>query len=339
MTKSAPSPLTTTIITASISIALTALTTYYMTKTDEDNSPPKSPPKEFQSSKYNAELKVAYSLAMQAGKNIYQHTNTKGTCAKSTLDLSIHTHKSNDLDFATNIDVLNEELIIQGIKSTFPDHDIIGEESTGTGSIAALTDNPTWIIDPIDGTTNFASGFPLCCVSIGFCDGGIPVLGVVYCPNTNEVYTAIKGHGAYRNNIRISSRQTEENKTLSNSIVCFELGYAKKTEYINTMINAIQRLLTHGVRAVKTTGCGVLDLCYVALGKMDVVYTGLTEEGWKPWDYCAGSVIVSESGAVMEALFGADGKHFDIYSKNMICAVDSDLLRECREVVLRDTGL
>jgi len=330
------SSLTSTLLTASLSIALTALTSYYLTKKDD---PPKSPPNELQSSPYTTELKLAYTLALKAGKNIYQHTNTKGTCAKSTLDLEMHTTKSNDLDFATNIDVLNEELIIQGIQKAFPDHEIIGEESTGMGSIAPLTDRPTWIIDPIDGTTNFAAGFPLCCVSIGFCDGGVPVLGVVYSPNTNEVFTAVKGHGAFRNNIRISPRQNEPKKTLSNSIICFELGYAKKTEYIHTMINAIQRLLIHGVRAVKTTGCGVLDLCYVALGKMDVVYTGLTEEGWKPWDYCAGSVIVSESGAVMESLFGGEEGTFDIYAKNMICAVNCDLLRECRDVVLRDTGL
>merc|ERR1711862_355732 len=251
-------------------------------------------------------------------------------------------------------------MIISSIKKHFPNHNIIGEESSSGSSLDSIkrndnnNNNPTWIIDPIDGTTNFASGFPLCCVSIGLCNEyGIPVLGVVYSPNTNEIYTAIKGRGAFRNHVRINTTTKRNNekkkkKTLQNSVVCFELGYTKEKHNIDVMLNAIKNLLYNGVRAVRSTGCGVLDLCYVALGKMDVVYTGLTTEGWKPWDYCAGMVIVLESGSFIEPLLNDDddddGKKekglyedvsFDIYSSSMICAITHELLDECRKVVLK----
>jgi myo-inositol-1(or 4)-monophosphatase len=116
-----------------------------------------------------------------------RHLNARGTEHENASDLDIST-KSNSADLATAIDVLNEDLIARGIRNRFPSHRIIGEESTGSGPVDPIEPNGenTWIIDPIDGTTNFASGLPLCCVSIGMCVGGVPHMGVAYAPATDE---------------------------------------------------------------------------------------------------------------------------------------------------------
>ena len=291
-----------------------------------------------------AEMQLAVKLALEAGKNMIFHLDTKGTKRGEGAEekLGINT-KQNDADFATEIDVANEKLIIAGIQKAFPSHEIIGEESTGTGEVAPLTNKPTWIIDPIDGTTNFASGCCLTCVSIGFCVGGKPVMGVAFSPKTQELYLGMEGFGAYRNGERISSSDKTSEKTLKNSVVCFEFGYARSEEGVDNMVNAVRNVLKHGCRSTRSYGSGVLDLCYVASGRLDVVYTGIAEEGWKPWDYCAAMVIAEEAGCTIRSLkgddFDSDGKvkadsSFDIYSKSMICGVNQTVVEECRKVVL-----
>lgn len=283
---------------------------------------------------YATELKTAVELALEAGSNMESHLDTKGTLAgqgsEEKLGINI---KRNDADFATSVDILNEQIITNGIAKSFPTHDIIGEESTGTGEVKTLTDRPTWIIDPIDGTTNFASGCCLTCVSIGYCVGGKPVMGVAFSPKTQELYIAVHGMGSYRNGQRIYSTDPGSDKTLKNSVVCFEFGYARSEEGVDNMVNAVRRLLKHGCRSTRSYGSGVLDLCYVASGRLDVVYTGIAEEGWKPWDYCAGTVIVEEAGCTIRSL-KEDSSPFDIYSTSMVCGVNQTVVEQCRKVVL-----
>lgn len=274
-----------------------------------------------------------------------QHYDTKGTSDENIDSLDIST-KQNDADFATAIDVENENFISSEIKKHFPSHDIIGEETTGTGDVPQLSKEvPTWIIDPIDGTTNFAAGLPLSCVSIGLCLHGQPFMGVVYAPMTNELYIAVRGMGAYRNGIRLLGCTGEKaTKTLSNSVVCFEFGYARTEEGVDNMVNAVRRLLKHGVRTTRTLGSGVLDICYVACGRMDVVYTGMAEEGWKPWDYCAGLVVAVEAGCTMTHVKENEddmkngtrrfGYNFNLYSTNMICGVNCKVVEQCTKTVL-----
>jgi len=194
---------------------------------------------------------------------------------------------------------------------------------------------PTWILDPIDGTTNFASGLPLSCVSIGYCQLGRPVMGVAYAPITRELYIGVEGLGAYRNGVRISSKSSKD-KTLSNAVVCFEFGYARSDEGIQNMVQAVQRILQHGCRTTRSLGSGVLDLCYVASGRIDVVYTGIAEEGWKPWDYCAATIILQEAGCTIQSLHNPSKTFFDIYSPSMICGVNPTVVKQCRQVVLNN---
>jgi len=289
-------------------------------------------PWELLNSPYAKELQLAARLAYQAGANMKGYLDAKGTSRESNFDLGIET-KSNDTDFCTKIDVENERLIMEGIQTAFPSHDIIGEETVGTGSLPALKkDTPTWIIDPIDGTTNFSQGLFMTCISIGYCVGGKPVMGVVYAPATEEWYLGVSGHGAFRNGVQI--KQSNPKTSLERAVVCCEFGYSREQHEIDAMLAAVSRILQHGCRAIRQLGSGVLDLCYVATGRIDVVYSGIVNEGWKPWDYAAGLVICQEAGCVMEAIQQAPGQTFDLYGKSILCGVSREVVDDMRKVLL-----
>jgi fructose-1,6-bisphosphatase/inositol monophosphatase family enzyme len=278
------------------------------------------------------ELEVAVNLALAAGRNMYAYCDEKGTDAELKHDLGI-SEKGRPEDFCTKVDIENETLITEGLLKVFPNHKIIGEESIGTGEIPKLTKEHTWIIDPIDGTTNFSSGLPLTCVSVGLCMDGKPVLGVVYAPMTDELYLAVSGYGAYRNGVQLAKRQ-ESQKSLVDSIVCFEMGYAREKSASDKELEALRRIVENGYRSLKSLGSGVLDLCYVATGRLDVVYAGLNEgSSWKPWDYCAGLVIVKEVGCAIESIDQAPGGEFHIYADSVICAVNTSLVKEIRKCI------
>ena len=270
-----------------------------------------------------------------------RYCNSKGTEEEKQYDLGIST-KTADEDFCTQIDIQNEKLVMDGIRDKYPNDFIIGEETTGTGEVPSIDENnPTWIIDPIDGTTNFASGIPLTCVSIGYCDNESrnnpeqPVMGVIYAPVTKELYMAVTGYGAYRNGIQITKKTPETAVTkVKKAVVCCEFGYPRDIGSIRKMTGAVENVLKNGCRTLRQLGSGCLDICYVATGRLDVVYAGVASEGWKPWDYAAGLVIVKESGCVMEAIDQPSGTtEFDLYSKSLICAVSQELLEDCRKVV------
>ena len=251
----------------------------------------------------------------------------------SSLSLVID-QKSNAADFCTQVDVDNEHLIVKGIREAFPDEQIIGEEGVGTGEVPKLkSGTKTWIIDPIDGTTNFSMAIAMTCVSIGLCDeSGKPVMGVIYAPASDDWYLAVSGHGAYWNGSQIlpSKRKT---KVISESVICCELGYSRKQHEIDAMLGAMSRILANGCRAIRQLGSGCLDLCYVATGQLDIVYAGVVNEGWKPWDYAAGLVICTEAGCVMESIDQKTPGEFDLYSKSILCGGSRELVDECRKLL------
>ena len=283
-------------------------------------------PGELLASPYSRELRLAAKLALEAGRNMYKYCDDKGTEAE--LDLTLN-FKGQPEDFCTEIDIANEALVMKGIQKEFPEHEIIGEETVGQGSIPKLTSKPTWIIDPVDGTTNFASGLPLTCVSIGYCVNQEPTVGVVYAPMTDELYLGVKGHGAFRNRKRIVPQSAD--KKLVDSVVCFEFGYVRDKGAVAKLVKVVQKILEHGCRTTRCLGSGVLDLLYVATGRIDVVYAGIAGEGWKPWDYCAGAVIVKEANCCLEAIEG----DFDIYSDTIICGVGPTVVKEVRGIILQ----
>lgn len=348
--------LTTSVALTALAVAEIAIVGYIIRRKSLNEQNQHSLPEELKNTAYTKELKLAISLALKAGKNMVPHVDSKGTDSCSEFLLDINT-KSNRNDFATAIDRENEEFISREILEAFPKDCIIGEETTGTGCIPELSPNKTWIIDPVDGTTNFANGLPLCCVSIGLCDQKMPVMGCIYVPMTKELYVAVKGYGAYRNGVRIhSTTPSSPKKMLRDAILVIELGHSEREESgVDRVLSVFRKLLLEGIRASRQLGSGVLDLCYVASGRVDVVYAGIHGEGWKPWDYCAGVVVAQEAGAVVKSIFGRPGKEgtqhtdefdlvtgavrkdapdFDIYSKSVICGTSAELVAECRNVIL-----
>ena len=281
-------------------------------------------------SPYSSQLLLAAKIAQQAGDNMASFMSTMGTTERTSESLQISIKGGKPEDFCTQVDLQNENLCIASIHESFPSDCIIGEEeSSASGDIQPLTNDPTWILDPIDGTTNFASGLPLCCVSIGYCVDSHPVMGVVYAPSTNEWYMAVKGHGAYRNGMRIHSQK--EQKKLIDSVVGFEFGYARSDDAVEKMVGAVRNIMLNGCRTLRCLGSGVLDLCYVASGRLDILYSGVANEGWKPWDYCAGYVIATESGCTIEAI--PSDQVFDLYSESVICGSSKALVDELRIVI------
>ncbi|XP_078430044.1 inositol monophosphatase family protein isoform X2 [Wolffia australiana] len=200
-------------------------------------------------------------------------------------------HKG-QVDLVTETDKACEEIIFQYLKNKFPDHKFIGEEASAENGTAELTDDPTWIVDPLDGTTNFVHGFPSVCVSIGLTIGKVPTVGVVYNPILNELFTGARGHGASLNGkpIKVSS-QTE----LVKSLLATEVGTKRDKLTVGATTNRINSLLFK-VRSLRMSGSCALNLCGIACGRIDLFY----ELGFGgPWDIAGGIVIVQEAGGVV----------------------------------------
>lgn len=215
-------------------------------------------------------------------------------------------HKG-QVDLVTETDKACEDLIFNHLKQQFPTHKFIGEETTAACGATELTDEPTWIVDPLDGTTNFVHGFPFVCISIGLTIGKIPIVGVVYNPIMDELFTGVRGQGAFFNGkpIKVSS-QTE----LVKSLLATEAGTKRDKPTLDASTNRINSLLFK-VRSLRMSGSCALNLCGIACGRLDLFY----ELGFGgPWDVAAGVVIVEEAGGLV---YDPSGKDFDITAQRV----------------------
>ncbi|MBN3321145.1 IMPA1 monophosphatase, partial [Atractosteus spatula] len=218
--------------------------------------------------------------------------------------------KSSPVDLVTETDQKVEALIISSIKQKFPSHSFIGEESVAAGAPSILTDNPTWIIDPIDGTTNFVHRFPFVAVSIGFAVNKEIEFGIVYSCIEDKMYTARKGKGAFCNGIRIHVSGQED---ISNSLVLTEIGYKKDPEHFKTMMTNMQRIVSIPTHGIRSPGSAAVNMCLVAAGAADAYY----HIGIHCWDMAGGAIIVTEAGGV---IIDISGGPFDLMSRRLITA-------------------
>ena len=188
-------------------------------------------------------------------------------------------------DYVTEVDRLAESVIIEALQKAYPDHGIMAEESGETGD-----SEYTWVIDPLDGTTNFLHGFPQFAVSIALLHRGRPQQGVIYDPLRQELFTASRGRGAQLNNrrIRVSSRVGLDGALLGTGFPFRE--YQHLDVYLRTMKAFIAS--TSGIRRA---GAAALDLAYVACGRLD----GFWESGLKLWDIAAGCLLIEEAGGLV----------------------------------------
>jgi myo-inositol-1(or 4)-monophosphatase len=207
------------------------------------------------------------------------------------------------VNIVTEADRQAERLIVERIRKVYPDHIIIGEEGTGgeegSGTAAPLPSSPArepiWFVDPLDGTTNFAHGFPFYCVSIGVEIDGRIAVGVVYDPVRRELFSAIQGKGAFCNGRRLRVSATEK---LDQSLLVTGFAYNIRSSRRNNLGHFSRFSLR--CRGVRRTGSAALDLCYVADGRLD----GFWEMHLWPWDTAAGSLMVEEAGGRMSAFDG-----------------------------------
>lgn len=218
--------------------------------------------------------------------------------------------KSSSVDLVTKTDQRVERIIIDSVKEKFPTHSFIGEESVAAGQPCILTDNPTWIIDPVDGTTNFVHGFPFVAVSIGFAVNKELEFGVVYSCLEDKMYTGRKGKGAFCDGEKLQvSDQTDMRKT----IIISELGSNRDPEVVSKIFSTMQKILCTPVHGIRGSGTAATNMCLVASGAVEAFF----EIGIHCWDIAAGAVIVTEAGGV---LMDVDGGPFDLMSRRMVSA-------------------
>lgn len=199
--------------------------------------------------------------------------------------------KSTEIDLVTQVDMQCEFYIQSKIKEHYPTHNILSEESAPLNQQSSYT----WVIDPLDGTGNFAHKFPIFCVSIGVLKDGEGLLSVVYVPCLEECFVAERGKGAFLNGRKINVRTFEG---FSSSLLATGFPYDRKTTEQNN-VNYFQRLITE-VRGIRRTGAAAYDLACVAAGR----FTGYWELGIKPWDLAAGKLLIEEAGGVVRPLEG-----------------------------------
>ncbi|MGZ8842779.1 MAG: inositol monophosphatase family protein [Pyrinomonadaceae bacterium] len=221
-------------------------------------------------------LNFAIQTARDAGRVLAERFGRK-----------IEISNKSEIDLVTESDLASERLIIDRIKTQHPRHVILAEESGASEPVDGEKQSDwRWIIDPLDGTTNYAHGYPCFCVSIGLeCKGRLE-LGVIYDPIRDEMFTAERGQGAALNGRRIRVSPTP---TLASALLCtgFPYDVRERSEFARHFSNFIM-----AAQGVRRDGAAALDLAYVAAGRFD----GFWEEGLKPWDVAAGALIIEEAG-------------------------------------------
>ena len=229
-------------------------------------------------------LTIAVKAARRAGNFINRSARD--------LDLLTVTAKG-PKDFVSEVDRTAEAAIVETIHEAYPDHAILAEEGTARGENASAEN--LWIIDPLDGTTNFLHGFPQYCVSIGLQQRGQITQAVIYDPARNDLFTATRGRGAFLNDRRIRvSKRDHLRDCLIGTGFPFRDG-----SYLDTYMRMMKTMIEQ-TAGLRRPGAAALDLAYVAAG----YYDGFWEVGLNPWDVAAGSLLVQEAGGLIGDLAG-----------------------------------
>lgn len=231
-------------------------------------------------------LNFAIETARDAGQVLLE---------KFGRDISVT--KKGDINLVTEADLASEALIVERIRSYYPKHSILAEES---GEAVVDASVWKWIIDPLDGTTNFAHGYPCFCVTIALEHEGEVKVAVTYDPTRDELFSAERGHGVSLNNKPIRVSQTDE---LSEALIVtgFPYDFKDKPRFERHLIDFLT-----AARGVRRDGSAAIDMAYVACGRFD----GFWEEGLNPWDMAAGVLLIEEAGGQVS---GYDNSKFSIY--------------------------
>lgn len=249
------------------------------------------------------------ALAHRAGKLLMEK-----------LDQSVSVQYKGDINLVTEADKGSEKMIMEAIRQNFPDHGILSEESPAVAGSSAMR----WIIDPLDGTTNYAHGYPVFCISIALEKDGTVILGVVHDPTRRDTFVAVRGEGAYLNEKKMAVSQTA---SLTRSLLATGFPYdiresaENNLDYFNMMAREAQ--------AIRRAGAAALDIAYLAAGRFD----GFWELKLQPWDTAAASLLVEEAGGKITDIAGAS---WNLLSPNILVS-NGRIHEQMMEVFRRKT--
>ena len=250
-------------------------------------------------------LEAAKAAAREAGGLLRENVDKRGEIMfKGTVDL------------VTHIDRKSQEMIFRRLSAAFPGHGFLAEE----GLSLPGTSDCRWIIDPIDGTTNFAHTFPVFCVSIALEQKGVVAVGVIYDPMRDELFEAVRGRGAFLNGARVRVSEIPE---LGKALLATGFPYDVRTSSFNN-VREFNAFIVRA-QAIRRCGSAALDLCYVACGRFD----GFWELKLKPWDVAAGALIVEEAGGRVSDF---EGRTFDPFNQRAL-ASNGRIHEEMRKVL------
>ncbi|XP_017841866.1 inositol monophosphatase ttx-7-like [Drosophila busckii] len=263
---------------------------------------------------------VALELVIQCGSIFEQGYN------KSKKEVMV---KSDFFDFVTIYDRQIEAKLTEGLLRAFPESRIVGEEALATAKqLPELTDAPTWIIDPIDGTTNYIHRLPICGISVALAINKQLVVGIIYNPAANELYSAWSEHGAFLNGkpIRVSGATT-----ISSAVVGHEITLINVAAWRDKNLKRAYKLgsLAAGTRCFATAA---ISLAYVASGTLDAYHV----DDLKPWDVAAGVLLVREAGGVVHQ---TDGGEFDVMKPKLVAAGRESLAQEVIQLIKQADGI
>ena len=226
----------------------------------------------------------------------------------------------------TDVDKSVEKFLFSSLRSLYPDFDLIGEEtvSSSESKKVNLKDIPTWVIDPVDGTTNFVHGFPFVCICVGLCVKKKPVLGVVYNPVLNEFYWGIEGKGSYMNDKKLPLIKNTPIKSIQKSLFITEYGYFLGQEKLDIKVGNAKTMLSIPVHGIRSLGSCALDMMQVARGGADFYF----EIGIHTWDVAAATLIIRESGGAVVGYRRPEGldnnilivdEPYDLNQRKVLC--------------------
>lgn len=220
--------------------------------------------------------------------------------------------KSSEIDLVTEADLASDRLITEAIRRRFPDHAIVSEEGLPDQSILARADGGLWLVDPLDGTTNYAHGYPVWGVSLAFVEQGQVVMGVAYDPLREETFWAVQRGGAWCNGrpLRVS-----DVRSLHQALVATGFPY-KRSVLADNNLPEFDAVVTR-VQGERLSGAAVLDLAHLAAGRLDAYW----EKHLQPWDWAAGWLLVQEAGGLITNLQGEPwslGKNYLVASNGLV---------------------
>lgn len=254
----------------------------------------------------NAEFQATAEEAARAAGEVLQEWSKKFTVSEKSRK-----------NLVTEADVNSQDRIFKIIHDRYPDHSFLGEEDLAVENAASEF---RWIIDPLDGTTNYVHRFPYYCVSIALEAHGELTVGVIFDPNRDEMFTAIRGQGAFLNGEPIG---TSDAAALYDAMCVASLPVGAKGD--EPQVAQFLRVLPQ-CRSVQRTGSAALNLCYVACGRIDSYWSGTL----KPWDQAAGVVIVNEAGGRVTKM---DGSEFDVEQPDLLSSCGTGIHDELRDLL------